>query len=165
MKVSFKVKITEKEMYTFLFNHTYRKFTSILMFVFGLVCIVGAIYTWGDVNPTSSLLLLLLGSLYTIIQPYLLWKNTKKQMKKNPVYENELEYQVDETGITVSQGETTTHKKWEEFWKAKDYGSIVVIYIMVNNGIILPKKAIGEDYNTFVDIVSANMPSNLKKRG
>lgn len=164
MKVNFKVKITEKEMYSFLLNNYYRKPMSIVMFIFGLVCFGVAVYTYGDVELMSTCLLIILGALYTVIQPILLWKNAKKQIAKNPVYRNELEYSFDETGITSSQGELTTTMKWEELWKAKDYGKLAVIYIYVNNGIILPKAAMGEQYNQFVELVAAHIPSNLKKK-
>ena len=42
------------------------------------------------------------------------------------------------------------------------YGRIVVIYITVNNGIILPKAAIGSQYEEFVKLVRAHLPGRLK---
>ena len=47
-------------------------------------------------------------------------------------------------------------------YKAADYGRIVVIYITVNNGIILPKAAIGSQYEEFVKLVRAHLPGRLK---
>ena len=162
MKVEFNVRITRKEMYLFLLNNTYRKPMGIIMFIFGIGCFVVAGLTCRQMGLQSTLLLILLGSIYTIIQPIMLWKNAGRQVKKNPVYQNELRYEFDDTGITVSQGENVTSKKWEECYKAVDYGKIVVIYIVVNNGIILPKTAIGEQYDNFKQLVKAHLPGRLR---
>jgi len=113
-------------------------------------------------EPYSILLLILLGSIYTIIQPVMLWRNAGCQIAKNPVYKAELNYCFDEKGITVSQGGSVTSKNWDECYKAADYGKIVVIYITVNNGIILPKAAIGSQYEEFVKLVRAHLPGRLK---
>ena len=111
----------------------------------------------------STLLLILLGSIYTIIQPIMLWKSAGRQIAKNPVYNEELSYSFDDKGITVSQGESVTSKGWDECYKAADYGKVVIIYITVNNGIILPKAAIGSQYGEFVKLVGEHLPGRLKK--
>ena len=66
-------------------------------------------------------------------------------------------------GITVSQGESVTAKGWEECYKVADYGKVVIIYITVNNGIILPKAAIGSQYGEFVKLAGEHLPGRLKK--
>lgn len=162
MKVTFNVKLTAKEMYSFLLNNAYRKPMGVIMFLFGIVCFVIVGITWGNMDARSTVLLIVLASLYTIVQPIMLWRNAKRAIAKNPVYAGELTYCFDDTGVTVSQGENTTHKPWEELWKACDYGKIVVIYIAVNNGIILPKEAIGDSYPQFKELVKAHLRGNLK---
>ena len=138
MKVEFNVKITRKEMFSFLINNTYRKPMGIILFIFGIACFVIAGFTYEQMGAQSTLLLILL------------------------VYQNELKYEFDDKGITVSQGDSVTSKKWEECYKAADYGKLVVIYIMINNGIILPKSAIGEQYDDFKKLVTAHLPGRLR---
>ncbi len=162
MKVEFKVKLTIKEMFSFLINNAYRKPMGVIMFLFGIGCFVVAGITCKQMELQSTLLLILLGSIYTIIQPIMLWKNAGRQIAGNPVYKEELSYSFDDKGITVSQGENITSKGWDECYKAADYGKIVVIYITVNNGIILPKTAIGEQYGEFVKLVGEHLPGRLK---
>lgn len=162
MKVEFKVKLTRKEMYSFLMNNAYRKPMGVILFLFGIGCYVVAGMTFSQMGIQSTLLLILLGSIYTIIQPVMLWRSAGRQIGKNPVYKDELNYCFDDNGITVSQGESVTSKKWDECYKAADYGRIVVIYITVNNGIILPKAAIGSQYSEFVKLVNSHLPGRLK---
>ena len=163
MKVEFKVKLTRKEMFTFLINNAYRKPMGVISFLFGIGCFAVAGITWRQMGLQSTLLLILLGSIYTIIQPIMLWKSAGRQIAKNPVYKEELSYSFDDKGITVSQGESVTSKGWDECYKAADYGKVVVIYITVNNGIILPKAAIGSQYGEFVKLAGEHLPGRLKK--
>ncbi len=162
MKIEFKVKLTRKEMFSFLINNAYRKPMGVIMFLFGIGCYVVAALTYSQMELYSILLLILLGSIYTIIQPVMLWRNAGRQIARNPVYKEELNYCFDEKGITVSQGGSVTSKNWDECYKAADYGRIVVIYITVNNGIILPKAAMGGQYEEFAKLVRAHLPGRLK---
>ena len=105
MKVEFKVKLTRKEMFSFLINNAYRKPMGVIMFLFGIGCyVVAAVWTYSQMELYSILLLILLGSIYTIIQPVMLWRNAGRQIARNPVYKDELNYCFDGKGITVSQG-------------------------------------------------------------
>lgn len=162
MKVEFKVKLTRKEMFTFLINNAYRKPMGVISFLFGIGCFAVAGITCRQMGLQSTLLLILLGSIYTIIQPIMLWKSAGRQIAKNPVYKEELSYSFDDKGITVSQGESVTAKGWEECYKVADYGKVVIIYITVNNGIILPKAAIGSQYGEFVKLAGEHLPGRLK---
>ena len=45
MKVEFKVKLTRKEMFSFLINNAYRKPIGVIMFLFGIGCYVVAALT------------------------------------------------------------------------------------------------------------------------
>ena len=96
------------------------------------------------------------------MMPSFVKRTIGRQIARNPVYKDELNYCFDGKGITVSQGESVTSKNWDECYKAADYGRIVVIYITVNNGIILPKAAIGSQYEEFAKLVRAHLPGRLK---
>lgn len=149
-------------MFSFLLNNNYRKPMGIILFIFGIACYIIAALTYKDMGLYSTLLLVLLGSLYTIFQPILLKRNANIMVSRNPVYNLPLHYDFDDKGVTVAQGEESTFKPWDEMWKARDFGKIAVIYIAVNNGIILPKEAIGTQYPQFKELVKKHLPSNLK---
>lgn len=67
MKTEFDVNISEKNMFVFLFNNTYRRMTGIIWIIFSIVIIGVTVYTWGDVKIQNSILMILLASLYTVI--------------------------------------------------------------------------------------------------
>ena len=86
MQSQFKVNITVKDMYTFLMNNTYRKFTGIIWIIFSLIVIGVTIYTWGDIKIANSILLIVLASLYTVVHPIILWLKAKAQIKNNDYF-------------------------------------------------------------------------------
>ena len=55
MKVEFKVKLTRKEMFSFLINNAYRKPMGVIMFLFGIGCYVVAALTYSQMELYSIL--------------------------------------------------------------------------------------------------------------
>lgn len=151
-------------MLTYFIKNYYRTPLNIIMLIFGIGCFAVAGITYKDMDGRTIAFLILLGALYTVFNPIILWRNSRRQYRKNPVYQNEITYEFDDNGVTVSQGDVVTSKEWPMFWKAVDFGSIVVLYLAVNNGIIIPKEDIGDNYDAFCDMVSSHMKSNIKKK-
>lgn len=164
MQSQFKVNITVKDMYTFLMNNTYRKFTGIIWIIFSLIVIGVTIYTWGDIKIANSILLIVLASLYTVVHPIILWLKANAQIKNNNYFSQTLDYSVDSKGIKVSQGEESTIIKWDEMWKAVKYGSIVVVYVSTIRAFILPVRCIGDQYNNLVDVAMQGLGSKCHLR-
>ena len=123
MKTEFDVNISEKNMFVFLFNNTYRRMTGIIWIIFSIVIIGVTVYTWGDVKIQNSILMILLASLYTVINPLMLYSRARKQVRNNDYFANVLHYVVDEEGVKVSQNGQNASVKWDEVWKIVRYGS------------------------------------------
>lgn len=164
MQAQFKVNITVKDMYTFLINNTYRKFTGVVWVVFSLVVIGVTIFTWGDIKLANSILLIVLASMYTIINPIILWLKANAQIKNNDYFNNTLDYTADAKGIKVSQSEESTTIKWEEMWKAVKYGGIVVVYVSTIRAFILPIRCMGDQYNNFVEMAAQGLGTKCHLR-
>ena len=164
MKAEFKVNITAKDMFCFLINNAYRKFTGVIWVLFSIVVVGVIIYTWGDVHPANTVVLIITASLYTVINPIILWLRARAQIKRNDCFNNELLYSVNDKGITVSQGEETATVKWDEMWKAVKYGQLVVVYVTTIRAFILPIRCIGEQYNTLVELAHNGLPARCHLR-
>lgn len=164
MKAEFKVNITPKDMFCFLINNTYRKFTGIIWIIFSIAVIGVAVYTWGDVNIGNSILLIVTASLYTVINPLILWMKANAQIKHNNYFNNELVYAVDAKGISVSQNEESTTIKWDEMWKAVKYGKLVVVYVSTIRAFILPIRCMEDEYNNFVELAQGGLANRCHLR-
>ena len=164
MKVEFDVKISAKDLFLFLFNNSYRKFTGVLMALFSLGCIGVVIYTWGDIPVPNTILLIALAAFYLVFNPLILFSKAKRQIKNNDYFNNVLTYEADEKGITVRQGEEKVSVKWEEMWKAVRYGSIVVVYISTVRAFTLPVRCMGDKYNDFVEVAKIGLANRCYLR-
>lgn len=162
MKVKFDVKITEKDLFLFLLNNTYRKFTGAIMLLFSIGCIAVTVVTWGDVPIQNTVLLIVLASFYLVINPLILYSKARRQVKNNDYFNHVLSYEADSVGITVRQGEDMVSIKWEEMWKAVRYGSIVVVYISTIRAFTLPMRCIGDNYNDFVEVARGGLATRCK---
>ena len=136
MKTEFDVNISEKNMFVFLFNNTYRRMTGIIWIIFSIVIIGVTVYTWGDVKIQNSILMILLASLYTVINPLMLYSRARKQVRNNDYFANVLHYVVDEEGVKVSQNGQNASVKWDEVWKIVSYGSEIAAYVSTDRAFI-----------------------------
>lgn len=150
MKTEFDVNISEKNMFVFLFNNTYRRITGIIWIIFSIVIIGVTVYTWGDVKIQNSVLMILLASLYTVINPLMLYSRAKKQVRNNDYFANVLHYVVDEEGVKVSQNGQNASVKWDEVWKIVRYGNEIAAYVSTDRAFIWPMESIKDNYNDIV---------------
>ncbi len=167
MKAEFEVKLTTKDMFVFLLNNTYRKLTGIIWMVFSVVVVGVVIFTWGKegVQLYQSILLIVLASLYTIINPIMLLFRAARQIKTNETLRKPLHYVVDEEGITVSQGELSEKTPWENIWKAVKYGDQVVIYVTQLRVFNMPLRFVGDQYEALAGLAKEGLKERCKLKG
>ncbi len=166
MKAEFDVDIKVKDMYSFLLNNTYRKVSGIIWIIFSLIVAGVTVYTWGDVDISNSVLLIVLACLYTVINPVMLYLKAASQVKRNASFKQLLHYIVDDTGISISQGEEQARVNWDEMWKAVKYGQAVVVYVSNVRAFIFPIRCVGEQYDVLAELTAKGLGSrnHLRKK-
>lgn len=163
-ELKIEVKVTGKDMACFMLNNSYRKIFGVVSVLFSMVVIAITIYTWGDVVWYNSALLILLASLYIIINPLMLIFKAYRQVKNNACFADTLYYEFNDEGITVSQKDETSTIEWEKLWKAVNYGKVVVVYASTVSAFVLPTRCIGDRYNELVDCLSEKMGAACRLR-
>jgi len=97
--------------------------------------------------------------------PWTLFIRSRKQALDNPVFQQPLHYVLDEEGITISQGETSTHQAWENMVKAVSTGKSIIVYTTRVNATIFPKNQLGDKKEAVIEIISTHMsPKKVKIR-
>ena len=162
MQINFQVTMTSKKLAKFLINNTYRKLTGIIWIVFSLVVVAVTVYTWGKVDLRSSILMIVLASLYTVINPLMLIYKAGKQVKDNKAFAEPLNYELDDKGITVSQGDNSETTAWDETWKFVKYGDQLIMYITTVRAFVWPVADIGEKYDKIVALAEEKMGKRCK---
>ncbi len=138
-EIEFDIKVGRKDLYDFLMRHFYTSFSGI----FGIILSLGA-FGWffvelknGDLMKLG--LLLMMASLFTIIQPLQMKLKAAKQISSNPFFKEALHYRINEKGMTVSQNLEATTVEWNSIRKVVETKRAFYVYMTVMNANVIPK--------------------------
>ncbi len=165
MTMKVEVQMTAKIMYNFMLHHTYTRLGGILTVCFGIVCIVFGINSIGEGASNTTLVYFLLGGLFVVGNPIMLWSTARKQVKRTPSFQKPLCYEFTSEGVTIQQDENNELIQWNQIQKVTTTPTLVLVYVSRVRAFILPKEVFKEQYLDFVKMVSTNVePSRVKFR-
>ena len=101
----FDVELTAGDLYAFSMRHTYGNISGIFGVVISLSCWIILAVRFGVMDTTARIALFIIGCLFTIVQPVMLYSKSKAQARQNKDINAKLHYILSSEGITVSQGE------------------------------------------------------------
>lgn len=156
-EIEFDVELTVKELYAFSMHHTYVGISGI----FGLIISLGSwlvcILRFASLDTTARMALIIIGCLFTIVQPVMLYSKARAQIRRNKNINAALHYRLSEDGITVSQGEQEASVKWHEIRKKVTVSKAVYIYMSPVRAFIFPEKQCGEKYPEICRMITRQM--------
>ncbi|MFA9464313.1 MAG: YcxB family protein [Velocimicrobium sp.] len=162
-EIEFDTKVAKKDLYHFLMRHFYTSFSGIFGVILSLAALVGFILNIGKREPFQLLVLLVMASLFTVIQPIQMMQKAKNQIKRNPVFSKPLHYLVNDKGISVSQNGESSTIEWTEIRKILETKESFLIYMTTLNANVIPKEQIGEQKDLFRGLVKENMEKGTYK--
>lgn len=134
------VKLTKKELFSFLFYHMYMRPVGIVYALVGLASIAGGIYYLVKGN-NSGIFLLLIAGVYFLVQPFMLYLKAAQQAK-NVVFANNTYYDFQEEGIAVWQdGIEPSVLQWQNVKRFVKFGKNYFFYVDAAHGNIIPRSA------------------------
>ena len=132
--------ITQQELTTFLFGHTYRQPLMILVTILAIAWPVAIL-----VKKQGSLTMPLICSLFILIWiPLTTYLRAKNAKKLNTAYQHTFHYMLDEWGLHLELGDEAIDVEWKKVTKVIFYKSVAVIYTGKNNAFLIPSTALGE---------------------
>lgn len=153
MKIEFDVKLTSEDMFDFLMYHSYSAFSGIFSIFLGIGAIVLSVFTWGQVDLAYSLMYFAFGLIFLFYTPVTLKVRSKSQLKNSKVFENPIIYVLGEETIQSIQGEAKEEMAWANIMKVRSTKKSIIIYVTRIRAVILPKKAMGEQYSQVVELI------------
>lgn len=159
MSVEFDTTITEKDMYQFNLYHAYHGFQGIAATLVGVWVLVMAAVTFGKVEIMYTLLYLVFGVVFLVYVPVSLNLRSKQQIRSSEILKQALHYKIDDTGVHVSQGEETADLEWKQIYKMAATKNSLLIYSNRVNAYVIPRKAIGEQYEKVVGLAVNHLES------
>lgn len=156
MEVKFDTDITVRDMYRFLLNNTYRRFTGVVWIIFTCMVVFVTVYTWGTMELVYSIILIVLALIYAA-NPLVLYFKAKSQIRNTSSFQKPLSYVLDDEGIKISQDDADASVQWDEIWKIVRYGSEVIVYVSSVRAFIWPVRCIEDKYDDIVKITTEHM--------
>ena len=145
------VKIEAKDLYDYMVAHTYAKPFNILASCFGgLLVVVGVM--------TSKWIFAIGGIVLLLYLPWTLFLKSRQQAINNPAFKQPLHYVLDDTGITVSQGDVSQSQTWDNMYKAISTTKSIIVYTSPVNATIFPRRAMGQDTARYIEMICTHMP-------
>ena len=131
--------ITQQELNTFLFGHTYRQPLMILVTILAIAWPIAVI-----VKGQSNIAMPVICSLFILIWiPFTTYLRAKNAKKLNPLYEKPFHYMLDEWGLHLEIEDDAIDVEWKKVTKMIFYKSVAVIYTGKNNAFLIPSTAMG----------------------
>lgn len=143
--VTVSVGMKVRYMYAFLFQHVHRSFQGI----FGVCLSLAALVLWivsldGMGITTQKVILLVIGLMFTVINPLMILVKAWKQVTLSPVFKQPLQYTFGEEGLQVAQGDEEQFVTWNQVREVRKTATILVLYTTKASGSILAWKELGD---------------------
>ena len=156
-EVSVSVHMKTRYMYSFLFQHLHRSFRGIFGVCISLAALVAFVMSfWEDTDMTRRVVLLIIGLLFTVVNPILLLFKAYKQVKLSPVFKQPLIYTFSDAGMKVAQGDEEQFVSWDQVLEVRKTPSILIVYTSKGSGSILAYKELGENRQKIEEIIARN---------
>ncbi len=161
-QVEFSVNMKTRYMFEFLYVNSYSGFRGVINYGFSVVAIIALCAGYGD-SVISMIALLVLASLFTVVDPLLLLFKAWRQVKLNPAFKKPIRYTFNKLGFSLSQDDEKQDEPWELVLLAKETAGCIILFTGNNNALVLPKKDIGSELGAFKDLLTEMRPAESRK--
>lgn len=154
-ELSLSVNMKVGYMYSFLFQHLHRSLKGIFGVCISVAALVIFVLSLGKGEDTTRLvILLIIGLLFTVVNPIMLLIRAQKQVLLSPIYKQPLQYTFSRKGMTVSQGDEEQSIEWNQILEVRKTPSVLIIYTSRNSGSILAFKEMGNQRREIEHLVA-----------
>jgi len=162
MKVVVTSKMNQKNMFDFLLRHSYFSFRGYIGLLISICAFGAAIYTFGKMQLLLTLILLGAGSLFTIVQPILLYNRAKLDVSKGGQFHVPITYTLSTDGIELARNGNQVEYGWDTIHKVITTKYAVVLYSGQYLTFILTKEGIGEQFDLMKELIQKNASAKYK---
>ena len=153
-EIDFDITLRTKELFLFTLRHTYFSISG----VFSLIISLGSLFIClVEFQAATIMALLFIASLFTVIQPLMLYIKCRMQIKKSDNINSSLHYTLSDQGITVRQNEQEAAVKWYDIRKVVQAKQGLYLYMSPVRAFIFPKEQCGSQYENIRSAVLEQM--------
>lgn len=156
MKFLFNYETKASDLWQLSMYGIYKSMVGLVNVIFTAAMVLLTVKYWSEVNWYLKGLLIIGLSLFTVIQPLLIYRRAKRQV--SGMYKD-MEIGFDELGVHVKSGKEKSTVRWKKMKGIVKHPTLLVIYSSSNRGYILNNKVLGKHRDALYEYVI----SNLKK--
>lgn len=152
-----RVKLNTLDMYRFLMKHEYSAFSGLFGLAMSILALVALVMDVGEGDRNTRILLVLLASLFTILNPIRLFLRAQKQITMNPTFHEPIEYVFGEEGMHIAQGEVAMDVPWKDMKKLVRTKKIMILYLSKVVGYIFPRSQCDGRFDEIAAMIELKM--------
>lgn len=156
MEVKLNVKINAGDIYDYMLFHQYTSAPGLIGSSVGALLVVAFFMN-------RQWIFLIAGVIILLYLPWTLFIKSRQQALLNPAFKQELQYILNDEGLSVSQGEEMQTQKWEDMHKAVSTGRSIIIYTSPINATIIPRRCMTDCRTDVIHVISTHMPPKKVK--
>lgn len=156
-QIEFDVKLTTKDLYAFSMRHTYVGPSGVFSLIISLGSWIVCALRFSSLDNTARLALFIIGCLFTIVQPVMLYFKSGAQARRSKDINASIHYCLTEEGILISQGEQEAQVKWSDVRKSIVLAKSAYLYMSPVRAFIFPKEQCGEKYSEICQMIRRQM--------
>ncbi len=139
------VLMDKKSMTKFLIRNNFTQAGGFIGLIISIAAIVCLVVFWGKIGQAQKILLVMLGLLFTVIQPLSIWLKGLKQLKTGP-FRKPFHYVFSEEGIHVKNTAGEVDVPWEQVEKDIITKDAIYIYMNAVSAFIIPASQCGKNF-------------------
>lgn len=163
--MTFEVKVRTKDLFGFTMYHAYSGIMGKIWFIFSIFCLFAAVWTWGDVSLQGTVVFVVLGLLFTVINPLMLYFKCVKRVVKTPAYRESFRYILTKDGFSVSQGDQSGKVSWQDLFQIVCTKKAVYFCPDPIHAQIISLEQLGEQKETLKEFLRSQVPADVRKKG
>jgi multisubunit Na+/H+ antiporter MnhG subunit len=161
-EIKFSILLKVSDMYEFLLRHAYTSLAGLVgvgISLLALVLFFVGVKDGSDVY--QNILLLVIASLFLIINPLQLRLKAKQQVLLNPMFKKPIYYVFTKEHINVRQNDEQLELAWKDVYKVVETKNLIILYFSRVTGYIIPKEQITDVKRDLVHLIVENVDEKL----
>jgi hypothetical protein len=160
MNYDFTYQTTAFDLWRLSMYGIYKSILGLCNAIFTVAMVLLAYKYWAGANDVLKLFMALGMSLFTVIQPMLVYLKAKRQVKQLP---KEINLHFDDFGVHINTLEQNSSIKWKDIKGVLNRPGMVVIMSSHQHGFILTDKVLRYQRKEFIQEVTSKIKSQHRK--
>lgn len=149
----FVTRTTAEDLFRFQIYHTYVGVTGILLGLLLVVAVADLIGNFNNMTNGMKVLCMVLILWVVVLNPVNMYFRAKKQAQTVELFQNPIDLEIDERGLTITQGENGGLVEWKNVTKIVILKKLAIFYMGKVRAHLLPLDQIPEEADEALELV------------